>query len=69
MYVAVEALENVTLPTPTGRTGFIYRIKKIDSSVNAVTVVGTIDEDSNFDLIAEDESITVTSDGTEWWII
>jgi len=60
---------NVTLPAPTGRTGLIYRIKKIDSSVNAVTVVGTIDEDSNFDLIAEDESITVTSDGTEWWII
>jgi len=60
---------NVTLPSPTGRTGFIYRIKKIDSSVNAVTVVGTIDEDSNFDLEVQDESITVTSDGTEWWII
>jgi len=66
---ATSAAFNVTLPTPTGRSGFIYTVKKIDSSANAVTVVGTIDGDANFDLELEDESVTITSDGTEWWII
>ena len=63
----------VTMPTAVGKSGIAYSIKKIDSSANAVKVDGdsaeTIDGDADFDLIAEDESITVTSDGTEWWII
>jgi hypothetical protein len=47
----------------------VYTIKKTDSSVNAVTVAGTIDGDTNFDLELQDESITITANASGWWII
>jgi len=59
----------ITMPTATGREGFIYTIKKTDSSANAVTVAGTIDGDTDFDLLSQDESITIVSDNSAWWIL
>lgn len=50
----------------------IYKIKKIDSSANTVTVDGdgseTIDGALTAVLTAQYESITVQNDTTEWWI-
>ena len=60
---------NITLPTVTGRNGFTYEIKKTDSSANAVTIVGTIDGDANFDLEVQDESVTLKASDAAWWII
>lgn len=63
----------ITLPTAASHTGRIYYIKKIDSSANAVTVDGdsseTIDDSTTAVLTAQYESITIQSDGSEWWII
>lgn len=62
-----------TLPAAAGYTGRIFRLKKLDSSLNAVTLDGfgaeTIDGDPTLVLGGQHETVTVTSDGTEWWII
>ena len=63
----------VTLPTVASHTNRIYNIKKIDSSANTVTVDGnaseTIDDSTTAVLTTQYESITIQSDGSEWWII
>jgi hypothetical protein len=63
----------VTLPTAASHTGRIYHIKKIDSSGNIVTVDGnsseTIDDGATAILTVQYESISIQSDGTEWWIL
>jgi hypothetical protein len=56
-------------PSPAGRT---FHIKKIDSTVNAITVLGngrTIDDVTSFTLKTQYECVTVQWDGTEWWIV
>ena len=62
-----------TLPTAVNKEGFIYRVKKTDSSANAVTVDGdgteTIDGSLTFAITYEDEVITVVSDNANWHII
>ena len=61
----------LTLPTAVGIAGRTYIIKSKDSS-NVVTVDGngseTIDTSTSMTLSTH-ESITVQSDGTEWWIL
>jgi hypothetical protein len=68
---ATAAAITMTLPATT--TSGPYWIKKIDSSLNHVTVATpgseTIDGAASFDLEHEDESITVTTDGANWFII
>ena len=63
----------ITLPAAASHTGRIYHIKKIDSSANAVTVDGnaseTIDDGLTAVLTVQYESITIQSDGSEWWIL
>jgi hypothetical protein len=62
-----------TLPAAAGYTGRVFRLKKLDSSLNAVTLDGngaeTIDGAATIVLSRQHETVTVTSDGTEWWII
>jgi hypothetical protein len=62
----------ITLPTAAAGDGLVYWIKRIDTSANVVTVDGngaeTIDNNATVTLNTMD-SITITSDGTEWWII
>lgn len=74
--VLVDATNNaadIRLPQATGREGFMYWIKKIDSSANAVVVtpVGaeTIDGAATQTLSSQHEVICVVSDGSDWWII
>ena len=63
----------VDLPTAVGIAGKIYRIKKIDSSANAVTVdpdgAETIDGDSDLDLTFEGESVDIVSDNANWHVL
>jgi hypothetical protein len=63
----------VDLPTATGREGFIYNISKTDASANAITIdpsgAQTINGDATFDLIAQDETVTIVSTGSNWRII
>jgi hypothetical protein len=63
----------VTLPTAVGLAGRVYRVKKIDSSSNAVTIDGagseTIDDATTATIATQYEAITVISDGTEWWVL
>lgn len=64
---------SVTLPTAVGATGKIYTVKKIDSSVNAVTVATTssqtIDNQTTEPLARQFDAVTVQSDGANWFII
>ena len=56
-------------PTPTGRQ---YQVKKIDSTVNAITIAGngnTIDGVASFALMTQYETVTLQWDGTEWWVV
>jgi hypothetical protein len=63
----------VTLPTAASKSGFIYTVKKTDSSAAAVTIDGdgaeTIDGDASVDLASQDKVISVVSDGSNWWIV
>ena len=63
----------LTLPTAAERSGKSYTIKKTDSSANIVTIDGdgseTIDGELTQTLSAQDDSISVISDGTNWSII
>ncbi len=60
----------VTLVTPAGNNGLIQTIKKTDSSTNTVTIVpaaGTIDGGASVTLASQYASITVQSDGVNYW--
>lgn len=62
----------VVLPTAASITGQQYKIKKIDSSANAVTVSTTssqtIDNALTYPLSTQYQSVTLQSDGSNWWI-
>ncbi len=70
---ATSGAVSVTLPLASAQTGKIYVIKKIDSSVNAVTVArsgaDTIDGATSVSLLTQYQFTVVQSDGTNWWII
>lgn len=67
---ASGASRTVTLPSPTA--GKIFNIKKIDSSANTVVISapsGTIDGTATKSLASQYDSLTITSDGTNFFII
>lgn len=70
---ATAGAVTIELPPAASKEGFQIAVKKIDSSVNAVTVDGsaseTIDGATTKALSAQYDSVTVASDGTEWWVI
>jgi len=60
----------ITLPSPTN--GKVLNIKKTDSSANLVTILppsGTIDGAASKALEAQYDGLTVTSDGSNFYII
>lgn len=63
----------ITLPDAAGIHGKVYIIKKVDASVNAVTVDGagadTIDGAATYALALQYASVTVCSDGTNWGVL
>ena len=62
----------ITLPVVSGNSGLLLNIKKIDNSVNTVTVDGngseTIDEATTQVLSTQYDSVSIYCDGIEWWI-
>ena len=70
---AATGNKTITLPTAVGIAGRIYVIKKIDSSVNTVTInttsSQTIDGALTIVLIAQYKYVTVQSNGATWDII
>ena len=62
----------VTLPPAADVVSFLLYIKKIDAT-NDVTIdpsgTETIDKGTTVVLTAQEESLTLHSDGTEWWIL
>jgi len=71
-YIRADATSvafSVTLPTASSFTGFEYIVKKIDSSANAVTVVGTIDGATNYSLPSQYKFLRVRSNGTNWDVV
>lgn len=63
----------INLPAVSGNTGLIYIIKKIDSSVNAVTIDGnsseTIDGSTTAVINTQYESVTIMCNGSAWYIV
>lgn len=70
---ATSAGFTVTLPTAIGVAGKTYTVKKIDSTSNVVTVntssSQTIDGVLTQGITAQYTSITVISDGANWFIV
>ncbi len=69
---ATSAAFTVTLPTPVGISGRQYTIKKIDSSVNVVTIAstaGTIDGAVTKALSAQWQAVRLVSDGVNWFVV
>lgn len=63
----------ITLPTAASAKWRKYIFKKIDSSVNTVTIdadgAETIDGALTFVLTVQYQAIEIQSDGTQWWIV
>lgn len=70
---ASVAARTITLPAAAAHTGREYIIKKIDTSANKVTVdpnaAELIDGAPTYTLTAPYESVTITSNGTAWYIL
>lgn len=70
---ATSAAITVTLPAAGSSTGFVYTVKKTDSSANDVTVsvasTDRIDGNSTVVLGAQYQYVTIVGDGTNWNII
>lgn len=67
---ASSAAFTVTMPTAASATGQIFVIKKIDSSINAITIDGsgaeTIDGALTRTLTSQYDSLRIASFGTGW---
>ena len=60
---------NVTITLPAVVLGLTATIKKTDVSANQVIISGNIDGDAQKIITTQYDSITVISDGTNWFII
>lgn len=61
----------IIVTLPAAAAGRRYKVKKIDASVNAVTITpasGTIDGLASIDLIDQYAALTAVTDGTNWWL-
>lgn len=63
----------LTLPTAAGSRGKTVIGKKIDASVNALTIDGagaeTIDGAANVSTTTQYASFTLLCDGSQWWVV
>ena len=69
---ATSASFGITLPTAIGVSGKQYSIKKVDSTINEITLSSSlsqkIDDDVKMIIDSQWSSISVISDGTRWLI-
>jgi hypothetical protein len=68
---ATAAPITITLPSAVSNGGVNFTIKKTDSSSNSVIISGsqTIDGQASTSLLHQNESLTVTSNNSTWFII
>lgn len=66
---ATAGAVSVFLPTASRTKGMTFTIKKIDASVHAVTIAGTLDGAVNPTLATQYKAKTVQSDGTAWFTL
>jgi phosphatidate phosphatase APP1 len=70
---ATSAGFTITLPTAASSSGRIYIIKKIDATVNVVTIDGdgseTIDGATTQSLSTQWQTLRIQSNGTSWYVI
>lgn len=70
---ATNNLVNIALYSAINNRGRTINIKKIDSSVNSVVIDGNgsqrTDGNLTFSLLVEDETVTLVSNGSNWFII
>jgi hypothetical protein len=70
---ATSGAITVTLPAAAGVPRRIYNVKKIDGGGNAITIDGngaeTIDGSTTVVFSAPNQTVSIQSDGTEWWIV
>lgn len=70
---ATSGAFSITLPTAASKLDWVYSIKKIDSTINTVTVDAngseTIDDALTQILQDQYSCVTIISDGTSWWIL
>ena len=59
----------LTLPGAAGISGRTYVIKKTDATANIVTISGTINGTSGYTLLAKDDYVQISSDGTGWQVV
>ena len=73
IYLMNATSGNLTVTLPTNSAGREIDIKKIDSSANTVTIDGngseTIDGNSGIVISSQHNSLTMVSDGSNWFII
>ena len=73
LYDATSSLGTVTLYTNSGNGGKVLSIKKTDSGTNTVTVDGnaseTIDGAATKEIQFQNSTMTIMSNGTNWYII
>jgi hypothetical protein len=68
---ATGASQTLTLPDARGQVGNSFVIKKVDATANTVTIdtaYGTIDGAATRVLTTQYQSVTIQSDGTNYWV-
>lgn len=58
-----------TLPNAAANADRILNFKKIDSSANTLSFVGTVDGSTSYTIIFQNQSITIQSNGTQWYVL
>jgi len=58
----------INLPDPTTNKGRRYIFKKTGIP-HSVTITGTIDDNGEVEFNSKNESVTIVSDGTQYWLI
>ena len=70
---ATSGAVTLDLPAAADNEGTLVTVKKLDSSVNAITVDAnaseTIDGTATKTLSTQYETLRLVCDGTEWWVI
>jgi hypothetical protein len=66
MLNASSGAKTVALPAADVNKGRLYIIKKTDSSSNVVTISGSVNGGTNYNLTAQNQSVRLISDGTTW---
>jgi len=68
-FVLTTGTGTVTLPTPVGNINRVIDVKNYGTGVITVaTAAGVIDSIATYVLAAQNQSVTVISDGNNWWI-